>query len=140
MAHMPLQMDDSTIDRLGPLMEECLEVDKKARRDWIENLQGDHKDLVPYLQMIFQQSYSRADGDSLHFNDTNLVAANSQDSEHWATSLVRRYRGSIALAIGGAVVLTATVGIGVTVIAALAVLNGIGGYLYYHYGRTKPTQ
>ncbi len=140
MAHRPLQMDDSTIDRLGPLMEECLEVDKSARKDWIESLQQDHKDLVPYLRMIFRQSYSLADGGTLPCSEAHLVAKVSKRDEHWTTSLWRRYKGSIALGICGAVVLTATVGIGVAVIAALAVLNGIGGYLYYHYGRVKPNQ
>jgi hypothetical protein len=121
-------------------MEECLEVDKNARKDWIESLQEDHKDLVPYLRMIFRQSYSLADGGTLPRSEAHLVARDSRQDEHWTTSLVRRYKASIALGICGAVVLTVAVGIGVTVIVALAVLNGIGGYLYYHYGRTKPTQ
>ena len=137
MAHMPLQMDDHTMDRLGPLMEACLEIDKAARKDWIENLQDDHQDLAPYLRMIFQRSYSLADGSRLPGTRTDAPMRTREQEGPWFASLLWRHKGAIAVGLCAAVLLTMTVGIGVTVIAALAALNGIGGYVYYHYGRIK---
>lgn len=138
---MTLNLDDKTMSRIAPLLEQALELDRAERLTWLSKLSGEAKDLAPVLATILfggnacghTSAALSARGRCTEFSSTPATQRRelAADSENWLTlrKALERHPKVIVLI---ATILTATVlvaGFGMAFIVGLVALNSFGAVL-----------